>query len=323
MTFENSLKNCTTIPLLLLALLLAACTEKSADDAATTAFNNGNASLYDQGATSACWVYAMLTCIEKEQQLTGDSIPLSRQWLIARTMEEQAMRRFLMVQRGETPPTAGADPRNAIMTRGVGPEVIRLINDYGLMPYSHEKTHITSDAVAGRRLTQLANTVASADLFRERMADLLPQFTVSMRGTFYLYSMQYTPQQFAESIMYRQHWHFYATEPQHPWGEDFALEVPDNYRFHKYTNLPMDSLEQRVIKSLQGGHPVYWEYGKKGRESSHSMAIIKLVRGKDGKPRLLCQNSYGRDWGRRGRCAVSLDFFRRHTCNVGLTEEQP
>lgn len=282
-------------------------------------------SFYDQGNTSACWIYAMCACIEREQLRMGDSIALSRQWLLARGMEEHTRRLYWMHRQGYemTPPTA--DPRMGFTMRGVGPEAIRLIKEYGLVPYSHEKTHIINDRATIRRLTTIANNAATPQQLDEQLYDLLPQFTVarhtygSQSPSFFYYSMRYTPQQFAESIMYHQNWQFYASEEHYPWGSSFALETPDNYRYHQYTNMPMDSIVIKVTSSLKQGHPVYWEYGKHGRTSDHAMAIVGITHDKKTDELLfVCQNSYGIKWGKHGKCAVPLSYFRKHTSNVGL-----
>lgn len=311
--------------ILTIATLLYSCGRRS--NAVQEEDPKGYSSLYDQGNTSACWIYAMCACIEHEQLRTGDSVTLSRQWLLARGMEEHTQRLYSMRKQGYDIVSPTRDPRMGFTMRGVGPEAIRLINEYGLVPYSHEKTHVSNDNATIRRLTAIAGSAANQQQLEEQMSEQLPQFTVSRHTygnqspSFYYYSMRYTPQQFAESIMYHQQWQFYASEEQHPWGCQFALETPDNYRYHQYTNLPMDSIASMVVASLKQGHAVYWEYGKRGRTSDHAMAIIGIRKGNDGKPRLLCLNSYGKQWGNGGKCLVSLDFFLRHTSNVGMVKE--
>lgn len=304
-----------------LLLLFTACSHKG-DDAlpVTEDIGSDSISLYNQGATPSCWIYAMCACIEKEQQRSGEDIRLSRQWLMARYAEELTRRTYIMKQKGEDVSSLSTDPRSTFTMRGVGPEALRLISCYGLVPFEHERSRITNGNVMARRLTHVARTATSPQELDEALERLLPRFTIAKRSnTFFLYSMRYTPQQFAESIMYHQHWQFYASEPLHPWGERFPLEIPDNYRYHEYINMPLDSILSMTIRSLEAGHPVYWEYGKKARESAHAMAIIGLTTDKKtGKPMLVCLNSYGLGWGNKGRCAVSLDFFRRHTCNVGV-----
>ena len=311
--------------ILTIATLLYSCGRRS--NAVQEEDPKGYSSLYDQGNTSACWIYAMCACIEHEQLRTGDSVTLSRQWLLARGMEEHTQRLYSMRKQGYDIVSPTRDPRMGFTMRGVGPEAIRLINEYGLVPYSHEKTHVSNDNATIRRLSAIVGSAANQQQLEEQMSEQLPQFTVSRHTygnqspSFYYYSMRYTPQQFAESIMYHQQWQFYASEEQHPWGCQFALETPDNYRYHQYTNLPMDSIASMVVASLTEGHAVYWEYGKRGRTSDHAMAIIGIRKGNDGKPRLLCLNSYGKQWGNGGKCLVSLDFFMRHTSNVGMVKE--
>lgn len=310
---------------------------------------NDNASFYDQGQTTTCWIYAMCACVEREQLLKGDSIALSRHWIIARAMEEQTLRLYMQRQGGKQIYPVGDDPREGFSMRGVGQEALRLMRLYGVVPYSHERTHINSSSVMVRKLTLLAKTAKSLQSLYDSMYEQLPRFTISnpsastsptkqqgklsavpffsdsSRGFFY-YSMRYTPLQFAESILYNQHWQFYGSVNYHKWGEKFALEIPDNQNHHEYINLPMDSLLHKTVRSLRQGHPVYWEYGKKenptagGVNSDHAMAIIGITK-HNGQWRFICLNSYGKQWGNNGTCLISPEYFMRHTCCIGVVNE--
>lgn len=265
----------------------------------------------DQGRTSGCWVYAMLTCIEHEAARRHDSVQLSREWLLAKELQEETERAYFYAH--DTP--KGYD--NRITLRGVGPEVLRLIEKYGMVPYQNEKTQINNGRVLERKLSLLAQQAMSIEELRERMQDLLPRFTLSRSEAFYYLSMRYNPHQFAQSIMYWQNWEFLTSVPYHPYGERMALEVPDNYRHHEYLNVPVDTLVARVLASLRAGHAVYWEYGRRTKDglvsSDHAMAIVAINGNK-----LVCQNSYGKKWGKGGKCLVNLKEFRERTCNVGI-----
>ena len=280
-------------------LVLSSCQEKRARD--------------DQGQTSACWIYAMLECVECEAALRGDSVQLSRQWLMAKELEEQTRWCYF----NERPTFGGVD--GGISLRGVGPEAVRLIERYGLIPYQNEKTEITNSQVISRKLALLAEQAKSLNDLQERMKDLLPRFTLSPHNAFYYLSMRYNPHQFAESVMYYQHWRFYASVPYHPYGYPFILEVPDNYNHHEYINLPIDSLTNKVIASLKAGHAVYWEKGNRSRDglttSSHAMAIVGLK-----GSAFVCKNSYGKKWGKNGYCLVSIENFKNTICNVGILD---
>lgn len=333
------------ISLIILLLLLTACSRpghqmadgSDSDDTVAVVASDYKDDLYDQGHTSACWIYAMCACIEREQLRQGDSVTLSRQWLMSHELEEQTIEYYL---------TNGAHDINM---RGVGPEVLRLIHEYGLVPYVMERSCINNSRVLERKLKLLAtpssfpphkNGEDNLYSLKSKIEELLPHFTVAYthpeppshfanaphgwdsEASFYYYSMRYTPWQFAQSIMYDQQWRFYASSAFHPWHRPFALEVADNHRYHQFMNEPMPVLYNMVVRSLRQGHPVYWEYGRVSRQenggiatSDHAMAIVGIHKGK-----LLCLNSYGKDWGMHGYCLVSRRFFLNHTCDIGVVQ---
>lgn len=348
-----------TTVIVALAIVLAGCNGGGLHNEREAASDNGDAewlgysdgsdshaSLYDQGKTSACWIYAMCVCVEHEQLRKGDSVTLSRQWLLAREMEEQTRRLHAMHRQGVQQLMPVTDPREGFSLRGVGPEALRLMQAYGLVPHANERSHVTTEGAAIRRLTMTAQTAQTQAELKEGIERILPRFAVTdgsiggndeicdrAESSFYYYSMRYTARQFAESILYDQQWEFLASVDNHAWGEHFALETPDNYRLHEYLNVPIDTLVGRVMGSLRKGHAVYWEYGKPlpptrrgskrgGATSKHAMAITGLTHNKKtGEEMLVCRNSYGRKWGKRGCCAVTLDYFRKHTCNVGVIKD--
>ena len=331
----------------------------------------------DQGHTSACWIYAMCACIEHESVLNGDSMALSRQWLLARHLQEQTEALFTSLHGSpssvkSTSPKGeagrGLETGRGITTRGVGPEALRLIQDYGLVPYRFEETMVNNSRVMERKLTLLARQSRDIRNLRQRMAELLPSFSIAMPpvedgwnaspASFYFYSMRYTPQQFAESLLYWIHYRWYAppvsliiprpsspvphpspllphpspllphpspsrppaTVPDgSPSGSSYLLNDPDNYGGHKYVCAALPDILQRVKAALRQGHAVYWEYGR-GHRSGHAVAIVGLQKDKNGKELLLCLNSYGSRWGDKGYFTVTQEQFLKTTCNVGIPE---
>lgn len=293
----------------------------------------------------------MCACIEHESVLRGDSVALSRQWLLARHLQEQTEALFTSLHAVQSTSPKGEAGRG-LTTRGVGPEALRLINDYGLVPYRFEETMVNNSRVMERKLVLLAQQSRDLRTLRQRMAELLPTFSIAMPpvkdgwngspASFYFYSMRYTPQQFAESLMYRIHYRWYAppvcltaskdgsrdgresitgknTEAEY-YGKSLVLAEQDNYGGHKFICAPLDDILRRVMQALRQGHAVYWEYGK-GHRSTHAVAIVGLQKDKNGKDLLLCLNSYGSHWGDKGHFAVTPEQFLKITCNVGIPEE--
>ena len=327
----------------------------------------------DQGHTSACWIYAMCACIEHESVRSGDSVALSRQWLLARHLQEQTEQLFTTIHGHDSSPAVSiSSPKGEagrglreITTRGVGPEALRLIQDYGLVPYHFEETMVNNSRVLERKLTLLARQSRNMSTLRQRMAEILPSFSFAMPpvedgwhaspASFYYLSMRYTPQQFAESLMYWIHYRWYAPPTSliipataltsnhpssinsHPSssrpsatvpdgslrskasGLSYVLNEPDNYGGHKYICASLPDILQRVKAALRQGHAVYWEYGE-GHRSGHAVAIVGLQKDKNGKKLLLCLNSYGSRWGDKGYFTVTQEQFLKTTCNVGIPE---
>ncbi len=322
--------------------LTATCSRPAATvaaDADSTTVTARYADRYDQRRTEACWVYAMVACIEHEAAMVGDSLTLSRQWIMARNMEEQAMDHYDARRRG--------DPATTITMRGVGRHVLTLIDRYGMVPLQQERSAMNNSRVLERKLTLLTERLASRGTEREavrrEVVALLPRLSV-VNGTdehdgaasqFYYLSMRYTARQFAQSVMYRQRWTFYQAVDQSFFsgktkqGEGL-YDVADNgqgyhYRYADVGNGSSESpLLTMVRASLRAGHAVYWEYSKRGREtdehgvmpSDHAMAIVGMH-----GDRLVCLNSYGREWGNNGYCMVNARFFNRHTSSVAIISD--
>lgn len=334
-----------TVILLALALVAASCNRPvtsfvggvGAEDSVTVPTPAYRSDVYSQGRSEACWIYAFCACVEHEAALRADNVLLSRQWLMSHLMEEQTLERYEILSTSRILPDCGG--RGTLSMRGVGPDALRLVDTYGLVPYQHERSRIGNSYVLQRKLSLMAANAArrgqTLQQLEDRMRSLLPRFTVvrhrklthdltdNEEESFYYLSMRYTPRQFAESVMYYQRWQWYASEEAHVWGCRFALEVPDNRRYHEYVNVPMPRLLAMVKESLIQGHAVYWEYGHEssrqkqggGAASDHAMAIVGMT-----DNGFLCLNSYGKNWGHNGYAVISEDFFVKHTCNVGIVD---
>ncbi len=283
------------------------------DTMALVASRDAYRDVYNQRHTEGCWVYAMMACIEHEAAMVGDTVVLSRQWLMARLLDEQASQRR-------------RDGITRVDLRNVGREAMLLISRYGLVPLQQERSAINNSHVLQRKLTLLADGARTSRMdstaFRSRLDDLLPRFSVvGQRSEFYYLSMRYTAMQFAESLLYRQRWTFYQCDPTQPTGREAPYRVADNQRHHIYNNVSAREMLRLTIASLRAGRAVYWEYGHKasryddggGVSSDHAMAIVGL-RGDS----LLCLNSYGREWGSNGYCLVSQRYFLKHTSSIAV-----
>lgn len=279
-------------------LLLSSCSKPERSSAkkkkSAPALMLATTPVKDQGGEQACWIYAMLACIETDRiEQYGDSVDLSPEWVIKALYKENALRQRVM----------GRGTKSQV--RGMGPDALRLIEHYGLIPNG---------------------TRPGKD------------------DGFYLYSMQYTPRQLAGSVYQPGDWQWLTSFSHHKYGERFALEVPDNTHFNEFLNVPPDSLLAITLRSLNEHHPVFWEGTMKdirntGNKSAsqlasrrqklfeshvltddHAMAIVGLHRKKDGSLHFIMKNSWGKSWGKNGYGILPVNDFLLRTIMIGVRE---
>lgn len=291
----------------------------------------------DQGSTSACWIYAYLACIETERIANmKDSINLSPAWLIRSMFCEQSKRFYL--SKGATEITA----------RGIGPEAERLIKKHGMVPWSNYKfpDNINTNVIS-RDLTNKINIAIRGKKGLTELSDIidetLPRVPHNLNDGFYLFSAHYTPQEFSRSLLYGLQFQWMTSYTHHPFGQAFDLEIPDNIQHHKIMNVPIDTLYQQTITALRNHHPVFWEgdmdYNPKTKttqatiqekrqkafetfqvKDQHAMAIIGIAKDKNGDTTLICKNSWGKEWGRKGFYLMPKQQFLINTIMIGIVK---
>lgn len=301
-----------TLTVMLFAVIVAGCREgkvESLGNEGDTVIVLRHTPVKNQGNTSSCWIHAMLACIETERiEQYNDSIGLSAEWLMEKNSEEIAMRRRMMMHS-----LSGRMASAGNAKRGMGPDALRLMEHYGIVP----------------------------DKIRTGRDD-----------GFYLFGMHYTPKQLAGSVHKKGDWQWFTSFSHHNYGEAFALEVPDNHHFNEFMNVTPDSLLALAIHSVENHHPVFWEGCMKPFESGdgmsknegsmsknggrigkitmrrqslferglltddHAMAIIGIRHGSH--PAFILKNSWGKDWGKNGYCTMTFEEFLLRTMIIGI-----
>lgn len=293
----------------------------------------------NQGSSSLCWAYAMLATIETEHITRGDSVNLSAAYVARMFMREQVDRCFF---------SKGA---RKISTRGVMPQLIRLIQTYGLMPYDsyHSDCNMNATALKLRNMIKteamagwgLKRTRTDADRLMDNSINPLP-FHV------YMYSMEYTPLEFAHSVCMPDEYQAFTSFTHIPMNRKAVLSLPDNYNNEKFLNVSLNNMMNIMERSLRSGHPVCWEGDisedgfsfEKGaadvpenkrnarqelrqREfetfrttDDHCMAIIGIAHDKQGRKYFICKNSWGTENRYGGLMYMSFDYARLKTIAI-------
>ncbi len=293
----------------------------------------------DQGSSSLCWAYAMLATIETEHITRGDSVNLSTAYVARMFMKEQIDACYL------------SKGKKIITTRGMMPQLVRLIQTYGLMPYDSYHTN-TNINVAARKLLKFVSVAASKGAgirYTRDMADNILDNSVNpMPRHVYMYSMEYTPIEFAHSVCMPDEYQAITSFTHLPMHKKAVLEVPDNYNRNQFINIPLDQMMDIMEQSLRNGHPVCWEgdtteegfsftkgiadvkdSDRKATQQTrqkefetlrttddHCMEIIGIAHDATGKKYFICKNSWGTNNPYGGLIYMSFDYARLKTIAI-------
>ena len=241
--------------IIIAAFLLASCTDlnigRNTDAGKKRQFTNetllGYTPVKHQGSSPLCWAYAMLATIETEHIQMGDSVNLSVDYVARHLLAEQARQHFL---------SSGYD---RITLRGTAPLLLRLISEYGVMPYDSYNAPSLNYKALARRLQTMSETSHDLSQLSTRAQRLFDERIGYMPKNVYMLGAEYTPQQFAHSVYMLGEYTALTSFTHHPFDQAFAIEVPDNYSDELFYNVPVDVMMRRIEMSLRAGHPVCWE----------------------------------------------------------------
>lgn len=329
--------------IIIAAFLLASCTDfnigRNTDASKKRQFTNetllGYTPVKHQGNSPLCWAYAMLATIETEHIQMGDSVNLSVDYVARHLLAEQARQHFL---------SGGYD---RITLRGTAPLLLRLISEYGVMPYDSYNAPSLNYKALARRLQTMSETSHDLSQLSTRAQRLFDERIGYMPKNVYMLGAEYTPQQFAHSVYMLGEYTALTSFTHHPFYQAFAIEVPDNYSDELFYNVPIDVMMRRIEMSLRAGHPVCWEgdvsepgfsfergiaelpddipctqqqrqkaFETRRTTDDHCMCLIGIAHDNKGRRYYIAKNSYGTNNPYGGLMYLSENYVRMKTVAV-------
>ncbi len=293
----------------------------------------------NQGASSVCWMYAMLSTIETDRISQGDSVHLSVAYPLRRYMEDRAVEAML-----------GGTSRSGNM-RGTVKMALALTDTYGAAPYdAYPSPGVCYDALY-RGVKAMARNARSIDQLRSRVTDMLDSRMGILPKRVYMLHAQYTFGEFARSV-YVDSYRALTSFTHHPYGEEVALEVPDNYRHDTFLNVPIDTLMAAIDTALEHGYAVCWEgdtsepgfsfrkgvatlphstpctqqlrqrwFERRQTTDNHCMSIIGRAHNRQGQTYYIAKNSWGTDNPYGGLMYLSRNYVKMKTIAIIINNE--
>jgi len=232
----------------------------------------------NQQRAGTCWSYSAIAMIESEMLRMGkEYVDLSEMYVVRKSYEEKALdyvRMHGLCNFGG----GGAvnDVFNVIRNYGMVPEAAYTGLNYGTDVHTHgEMDEVLKDYLDGvikNKNKQL--TTAWFNGFK----GILDAYLGIVPEKFNWNGKEYTPRTFADEVVgiNPDDYYFFTSYTHHPFYQSFVLEVPDNWTWSRYYNIPIDELMGMFDYSMDQGYSVVWaaDVSEKGFASKQGVAVV-------------------------------------------------
>jgi len=228
-----------------------------------------------QGRTGTCWCFATTSFLETELIRMGKGeFDLSEMFFIRNAFETKALNyvRF----HGKTNFGQGGqahDVLNEIAENGIVPESVYSGKVYGQEKHNHsEQTFVLKGmldgVIKGRKPTPVWENAYNL---------VLDAYLGEVPASFTFEGKTYIPESFTKYLGINPDDYIELTSYSHnPYYESFVLEMPDNWSYDGYYNLPVDDLIEVMKKAITEGYSVAWDgdMSDKGFSHKNGVAIV-------------------------------------------------
>lgn len=230
----------------------------------------------DQGSTGTCWAFSGLSFFQAEAlRLNKDKNVNISEMFVVRNMYPLKADNFIRMH-GKTSFGDG----------GEFTDDLRCLRDFGMVPqsvYDGNKHGAYDDSKMLHRLDSLVKTVAASDKaivpddYKFKLDGYLDYYMGELPQTFDYEGKSYTPKSFAASLGIKADDYVVLTSfTHHPFYKPFILEVPDNWNWQPFYNVPLDDLTAIVENALKNGYTVAWaaDVSEAGFNFPASLAVV-------------------------------------------------
>ncbi len=229
----------------------------------------------DQNKSGTCWSFSGIGLLEDEiLRKGGKETDLSEMFVVRNCYIDKAKRLIRMY--GDSNFAQGGqiyDVLYALEKYGAMPEEAYAGLNYGDKKHSHYEM---AEAMDGYLKGVLANAKKKGnhltDAWLPGFIGIVDAYLGKVPEEFTYQGKKYTPQTYAASLGLNPSDYIGITSfTHHPFYEEFAVEIPDNWLQAKSMNVPMEEMQQIVDNAIENGYAVGWaadvsEGGFKWRE---------------------------------------------------------
>lgn len=240
-----------------------------------------NTQVENQQATGTCWSFATTSFIESEMIRMGkEPLDLSEMYFVRYAYLDKAdhyIRLHGSANFGEG--GQAHDVLNVVKKYGFVPEDIYKGLNYGSEIHDHSEL----STVLKGFLDALLKCRKPSQVWDEAYTGILDTYLGAEVKSLVYKGKSYTPSEFATSLNFNPDDYIEITSYNHfPFYSKFVLEIPDNWSFDAYYNLPVDELVRVIDYALDNGNTVCWDgdVSEKGFSHTNGVAVVP----EEGKP---------------------------------------
>ena len=235
-------------------------------------------SVKNQGNTGTCWCFATCSMLESELLKKGfEETDLSEMYIVRNAYVEKAI---LYVR---------LHGKYNFGQGGEAHDVINIMRKYGMVPKSEYSGNKGDEAYLDHTSLEI-DLKSYLDTLIAKHDDKLPEDWLKayekildkhfgkVPKSFKYKGNSYTPQSYLKDYLgiNPDDYIEFTSFNHHPFYKKFFLEVPDNWSFDLYNNIPLNELIEVIDSSIYKGYTVGWggDITEKEFSSKRSLAIV-------------------------------------------------
>lgn len=291
-----------------------------------------------QGGTASCWAFSMCSYWETEEAISKADSPICHElspWYLAR---------IKMLENCKDKMISGFAKPHKLPNGAMAQTAIKIRQKHGIVRLSDYQVADRGQGKNFRMMRRAMNILTWIGQYTIMLRPLclkMIEWLLDLRWGKLPSPGAVLQQEFPEPV-------FYTSFSHLPMQQDVLLPLPDNYEQWKLRNIPLDSLIEMMVQTLQSGHSLLWQgsirrgfsmqkgvailpssislteqhrsdcflHGK--ITDDHMMHLIGLAHDENGKRFFFAKNSVGDSGPYHGLIYMSEDYIRFYTIAVGM-----
>lgn len=212
-------------------------------------------SVKNQGNTGTCWSFSTTSFIESEiERISGKKIDISEMYIVRTTYDEKTWN--YVMRQGNAQFSEGGlahDLMNAIKLNGLVPQEAFT----GLFGQKINYDHSKIEPAIKEILNKFIEKDSIVSNWKKPVKTILDQNIGTYVTTFNYEGKTYTPKEFLTMTKLDPDDYITLTSFTHkPYYSDFIIDIPDNFSYGSFYNLPLNEYMEVIDSALKNGYTV-------------------------------------------------------------------